>query len=360
MNDYQLFQAVGEIDDDILKDTDAFLTGGRKKPAFVRPARWAALAACFLLVVTAVLSWPRREAVLPADTTEPPASDGGSDVGTHPVGLSAIADIHINALSSMDGTVGIGNNFNQAPEGAGAIGSYFALLWEDFIPMTCEEILDHFHVELPVEDALPGLKLTDNGGFGIYQTDARGIYHDANLFDFSDGTRHFKVSLSTGGAWIWADLDAGPLEFTRLNGWDLVLFCRTDEGGMLCYFTEFMQNGIRFSVTAQGLTEEDFARGLLAILEEKPAADGPVTVHGTVNFVDDRVMFYYDLNGLISREEQHDFISFHMEDGQGYTVWLPGEANMYAVGDRVTVTFTGEPATIQNIWPGQLESVTKE
>ena len=40
-------------------------------------------------------------------------------------------------------------------------------------------------------------------------------------------------------------------------------------------------------------------------------------------------------------------------------MWVPGQADQYAEGDRVTVTYTGEPATVGCLWPGQIERVER-
>ena len=99
-----------------------------------------------------------------------------------------------------------------------------------------------------------------------------------------------------------------------------------------------------FTVTACGLENNELGLALASILPPKEDISEPRTATGTVTHVDSRT------------NESHDYITVEC-DGTQLTVWLPSEADRFSVGDHVTVTYNGEPATAHNIWPGQLINV---
>lgn len=361
MSDDTLFRAVGEIDDKLLLETEAFLNQSKPKRSAARWVRWGAAAACLLLVVSAVVygqlgrGAPNTAAVPSTEMTDPPAVSTVPSTLADPV---TPAEMHTNELAEL-------------PNGT---SNFIALHWEDFVSMTYGEVLDYFGVALPVEEALPGLTLNEElsgcygYGFGVYWRADEESYFDNNGFVFTDkgGMRRFTVGLGTTFIssldinFMRSDKAAQPLEFTRLKGWDLILFHYTDKEGKLHYRTEFFQNGVAYWVSTTGLTEEEFARGLMAILEEKPAVKEPATILGTVSWVDGSYETFFD-GEQYHYSEYHDYIEVLLDEGQQYkrlTIWLPNEAKQYTKGDRVAVTFTGEPATIGIVWPGQLIEVT--
>lgn len=357
MTDDTLFRAVGEIDDELLLETETFLNQNKPKQSAARWVRWGAAAACLLLAVSAVAYGQLHRGT--------PDTAANKDVGTEVSAAPTAPAVPTIAAAPNKHVTELHWNENALAEKPDDTSAFIALLWEDFVPMTYGEILDYFGVTLPVEEALPGLTLDDeNSGcagdrFGLYRKDNGSVYFGGNTFHFSseDGARSFTASLGTGFVWSYAKLDGEPLEFTRLKGWDLALFlCPNGE-----FYTEFRQNGVDHRVSASGLTEEEFTQALLALLEEKNANDGLTTIQGTVTHVQSEHHYYYDHDVLISEEWIHDYIMIQPDEGQGdisLHIWVPGEADRYTKGERVEVTFTGEPATIGNIWPGQLTEVT--
>lgn len=372
MDNFKLYKAVGEIDDSLLLEAESAWERGNVKRVRFPAARWAALAACLLLITAAVLCWPRQGGVqLPADGT----ANGGNQSGggtVQPVVPPAAVKLAFNEVAAAPVGGSSVNDVTSPPVGVTAMVS---LDTEDFVPMTYEEVQDYFGVTLPAEEDLSGMTLTGGGcfgdGFGVYRTGERGTYYDINAFSFSDaaGAKSLDISLRTMFIMNPSSLDiaAGPEKIvtTRIKGWDLALFRYAGNGGyygeegrIYCH-TQFLQDGVAWGVTASGLTEKELARVLEAILPEKTAVDGPRTASGTVSWVDDRHEDYFD-GQEHHYTEGHDFIQVELDSGERFTVWIPGQANQYAKGDRVTVTYTGEPATISNLWPGQVESVVKE
>lgn len=347
-----IFQAIGELDDGLLLDAETAWERGASRQSAHWP-RWMAAAACLLLVTAAAVYWPQGRDAPPPVRAEVPAADTGgepSDGETcEPADLPAPVEPVFNDLAG-----------ELYP---GPVGMY-ALLAEDYVPMTWEEALDHFGAKLPVEEAAPELRRESGGDHGIYQSGERGCYYDVNFFRFSSETGEKSLTVSLRTTLIMApspsEVRSSPetLEPTRVNGWDLILFDLSGGDGSPRYYTEFLQNGAAWYVTGQGLTGDEFVRVLSALLEEKTAADGPATVTGTVAAVDSRYGDYFD-GQEHHYTEDHDYIELELDQGGGLTVWLPGEADRYAKGDRVTVTYTGEPATVGHIWPGQLGGVAK-
>ena len=347
-----IFQAIGEVDDGLLLDAEvAWERGALRRPAHW--PRWVAAAACFLLVTAAAVYWPQsRDVPPPVSAGASTADDGGAQPDR---GACAPADLPAPVEPVFNELAG---GLYTAP------GGIYALLAEDYVPMTREEALDHFGAKLPVEEAAPELRRESGGEYGIYQSAERGCYYDVNAFRFSSATGEKSLTVSLRTTLIMApspsEVRSGPeaLEPTQVNGWDLILFELSGGDGAPCYYTEFFQGGAAWYVTGQGLTGDEFVRVLSALLKEKTAADGPATVTGTVTAVDSRYGDYFD-GQEHHYTEGHDYIKLELDQGGGLTVWLPGEADRYAKGDRVTVTYTGEPATVGHIWPGQLGGVTK-
>ena len=335
MSKEQLFRAIGGIDDALLQDTEDFLAYRcARRSRRNRPARFlwkgvgaaAAAAAC-----AAVLSFPfPTEPAASSGSTSAPSSAASSPAGGQPP-LSIEADI----------------NESGAPGGA---VNQINLMGEDFTPMPYDELLDYFGIALPVEEALPGFRrVPPEGGYGVYRTADRGVYYDGNSVAFAAGEagkeRIFSVTLAKAFQHPYDIflLSEDELRFTELNGRSLALFHYTDEDGSSCYYVEFLQNGVGYYVGTKNVSESDFLRGLAALVKASdPPAGGTRTVCGRVTVVD--------------RTAQH--IAIALEGGEepvSLGIDLPpGEAENYALGDRITVTYTGEPATIATLWRQQI------
>lgn len=146
----------------------------------------------------------------------------------------------------------------------------------------------------------------------------------------------------------------GPeqIKFTEINGWELALFRYADDNWGECVYTEFVLDGVTCTISACGLENDELMQVLMSILPQKEYVTGPVSVAGTVTYVDSRTEDYFD-GTKHHYSDNHDYITVDCGDTR-LTVWLPGEANRFSVGDNVTITYSGEPATAYNIWPGQL------
>lgn len=379
MEKLDLFRAIGEMDDDILEDAEAFLRAGpekRRAPAWVR---WGSLAACAALAVCAV--WALRSAGEPGqlpDVTPPP-----------PETVQSTPNVDRPAVEPAENPEELTRpvvemNFNELDkEPDMGFTSLFALMTEDFVPMTREELLDYYGVSLPVEELLPNLSAVgpeegDGFGRGIYRRGDVGAYFDTNTFSFESAGGVLGVNVTLDKAFHlpsspW-ELPGDELCFTVVNGWELALFRYPDEEGNQIIYTEFRQNGVDYCVTGKNLAEGEYAALLEALLEPREDfATGEIrTVTGKVTVgISKQTLTAAQLDG--SSTSTDTFVTYRgalglltVDGGSGYpslSIELtPEQAAQLqfaglALGDLVTVRFTGEPATIGTVWNQQLVSI---
>lgn len=384
MEKLDLFRAIGEADDDILEDAEAFLawTPGRARPLAERPApawvKWGGLAACAALAVCAV--WFTTHA--PVGTADPGASEepavSQSATPSQEVTTGA-ANVDRPAVEPAEETARsfVKLNPNKLAEAPQTAYSMFPLMVEDFVPMTREELLDYYGVTLPVEELFPTLSAVepeDTGfGRGIYRRESGDIYFDGNTFSFTSagGVQAVNIALDKEfhlptASW---ELQGDELRFTDINGWELALFYYVDKDGNGCWYTEFRQNGVDYRVTGKNLAEGEFATLLEALLEEREDfAPGEVrTLLGTYGGgIGHQFLTTRNPDGSTNLEESWcGPLCLDVLDNGGEYASLnieltPEQAEQLAqlpLGGPVTVRFTGEPATAGTVWNQQLVSV---
>lgn len=330
MNPELFFEAMGEVDDTFYQEAQVYRQGPR------RWGKFAWIAACAAVVCSVSLAplrpgLPGQEA--PLAQTGPPAAS----VPTPFAGESApVPPVSVNEIT--------------APH---AVIHNIALLWEDYVPTTYEELLEYFYVSLPVPEVLPHLTLQEHD-FGIFRSPERGAYFDGNgvVFANADGSEQFRIGLGKVFLHVYDvfELTEDELTFTDINGRKLALFHYTSEEGADCYYTEFLQGDVAFTVGSEAISVGEYLRCLEALVDPVPSDTGPAhSLTGEVDAIDP----YANRIGLLVDEENGR--------QRGYGVNLPAEwsAAEYSLGETLTVTYTGEPATICTIWPGQLIAVTR-
>lgn len=380
MEKLELFRAVGAVDDDILEDAEAFLRAGPEKRRAQVWVKWGSLAACAAVAVCAVWSTtrtpvgtadprasedllpsvsqsaaPSQEVTQSTSTTDRPAVEPGPEAVTRPL---------------------VEMNFNELTEAPTLdTANLFALFVEDFVPMTREELLDYYGVTLPIEALFPDLSATgpeENDGFGrgLYRREDGNAYFDTNTFAYELDAGEVGVYITLDKAFHlpaspW-ELPGDELRFTTVNGWELALFLYPDEEGNQYYRTEFRQNGVNYCVTGKNMVEQAFAAVLESLLEERSDfAPGEVrTVTGTyTGGLSRQTLGETQPDGSTKTEVSYRGpLGLTLEDGSGLLVELtPARAvELYGtleLGDRVTVRFIGEPATIGTVWNRQLVSI---
>lgn len=374
MEKLDLFRAIGEADDDILEDAEAFLhTPAERLAPAKRPApawvKWGSLAACAALAVCAV--WALRSAGEPGqlpDVTPPP-----------PETVQSTPNVDRPAVEPEKITQPVVEmNFNELDkEPDMGVTSLFALMSEDFVPMTREELLDYYGVSLPVEELLPNLSAVgpeegDGFGRGIYRRGDVGAYFDTNTFSFESAGGVLGVNVTLDKAFHlpsspW-ELPGDALRFTSVNGWELALFRYPDEAGDQIFYTEFRQNGVNYCVTGKNLAEGEFAALLEALLEPREDfAPGEVrTFRGTYGGgIGHQFLTTRNPDGSATVEESWTGpLFFDLDDGGEYSSLCieltPEQAEQFAelnLSGWVELSFIGEPATIGTVWNQQLVSI---
>ena len=287
----------------------------------------------------------------------------GSRVYVESGGYAAEYFTESGDLAELDGLFDMINSaecFAEAPESSSpvslndvasldAVGAFISLSGEDYAAFTYDELTEYFGFA-PSADALPYLTRAE-GNYGVYRTDERGIYYDGNsvCFESVDGARRLNVSLSKafkqGGSVF--DLVSDGLAFTDINGREIAIFRCNDETGQSRLHAEFLRDGVAVRVDSENIPYEDFVICLKELVREPEQSAGEEnTVSGTVTAVDPNA------NRLgISVESGGEKLS--------YGIFLPDgiSAEDYEIGDAVTATFKGEPATVLTVWKEQLISV---
>ena len=357
MNKNDLFRAFDELDDDILERSE--VSAPRRKVSSLR--KWGAVAACLCLaaagVFTVVHLWGMGGTPVPNPNGTIEREPGPNEYPP----ASIVPGFTLDEPNSGNVTFpAVFNDVDAAPVGESAM---IALMGDDFCPMSAEESLAYFGVTLPEDGIAPGLELSGGGcfgnGHGVYRSESRGVYFDVNYYEFTGSGKSVTLTLRTRFHLIPSteQVANGPehIKFMEFCGWELALFRYADENGVQCVYTEFVLDGVTCTVSASGLGNNEMALVLMSLLPQKEYVPGPVTVTGTVTHVDSRTSDYFD-GAEHHYSENHDYIEVDC-GGTWLTVWLPGEADSFSVGDSVTVTYNGVPATAYNIWPGQIVSV---
>lgn len=303
-----------------------------KKHGWIKFTSLAACAAIVLAVSFAAL-WK-----LPSQTTPQPEYD--PPIITNPD----------NQSGNPEQAISLNVNEIETPN---VVSANISLGADDYTAMSYKELLKYFDTSLPVTETLPYLTLQSEN-FGIFQSEDRDIYYDGNLvvFQNSDGTQSINIELSkvfkhTYDAFT---LNADKLKFTEINGRELAVFHYTDENGADCYYTEFLQNDVAFMVGSENISMEDYAKCLQVLVEKTQQNSGSInTITGEIGVIDP---YANHIGVRLDKEQAPEYSSVYginLTDGQS--------AEDYSPGDRVEVTYTGEPATILTIWAEQLVDI---
>ena len=146
---------------------------------------------------------------------------------------------------------------------------------------------------------------------------------------------------------LWDD----ELKFTDVNGRELAVFHYKNENGAECYYAEFLQDDVAFIISSENISAEDYAKCLQALVNKTQQSSNSVhTITGEIMATDP----YANHIGIRLDEDKAP------EYSRGYGIDLPDgqSADGYSLGDRVEVTYIGEPATILTIWAEQFVDIT--
>lgn len=329
MNAKLFSEAMSEVNDKYYEEAANYHC---KKRGWVKFTSLAACAAIVLAVSFATL-WKLPSQTTPQPEYEPPIITNPDNQSDNP-------------------EQGISLNVNEI-EAPNVVSANICLGADDFTAMSYKELLKYFDTSLPITETLPYLTLQSEN-FGIFQSEDRDIYYDGNLvvFQNSDGTQSINIELSKVFKHTYDvfTLSADELQFTEINGRELAVFHYTDENGADCYYTEFLQNDVAFMVGSENISAEDYGKCLQVLVEKAQQNSGSVnTITGEIGVIDP---YANHIGVRLDKEQAPEYSSVYgidLPDGQS--------AEDYSSGDRVEVTYRGEPATILTIWAEQLVDI---
>lgn len=301
-----------------------------------RWVKFTSLAACAAIVLA--VSFASLWKQLPGQTM--PQPEFNSPIITNPD----------NHSDNTEQVISVNINEINAPN---AVINNIALSGDDYSSMSYEDLLTYFDVFLPITEILPYLALQSND-FGIYQSEDCNIYFDGNsvVFESSDGTQSMNIVLSKvfKHTYDFFDLSEEEVKFTDINGRELAVFHYTNDDGEDCYYAEFLQDDVAFLVGSENISVGDYARCLQALVDKtQQSSKSTKTITGEIIAIDP----YANHIGILLDEDKAPKYS------RGYGIDLPdGQSTEgYSLGDRVEVTYTGEPVTICTIWAEQIVDI---
>lgn len=329
MTNRKLFDTMRGIDPRLI--TDATPKENHQKPYSRLWVKWGSVAACFVLVAVlgigifhSGLFTVQMPSILSQNSGYIPQSSIDDTEKRVPA-------ININEISNSN----ITNTTN-----------FICLKYEDYTSLTYTELLKYFDISLPITESFPNFSLS-NKDFGIYQSDKRNVYYDGNQVSFISDNKMIRVGLSkvmkhTGDIFR---LTTDELKFTTINNRELAVYHYTDENGNRCYHTEFLQDGVAFTVGTKNLSVEEFTKLLQIIIEDVQQFGTGQTnsISGEVNAVDPFA------NRIVLKLNDTCAFGIELPDGES--------AENFSLGNVVRVTFTGEPATISTIWEQQIVNI---
>lgn len=331
MNAKLFSEAMSEVSDKYYKEAANYHC---QKHRWIKFTSLAACAAIVLAVSFATLWKQFPWQTVPQPNYNPPIitnSDEQSD------NTEQVISLNINEIAIPD-----------------AIISNINLSCDEFTTISYEELLTYFDVSLPITETLPYLTLRSKD-LGIFQSENRDVYYDENsvAFQNSDGTQSINISLSKvfKHSYDIFDLSDAELKFTDINGRELAVFHYKNENGAECYYAELLQDDVAFIISSENVSAEDYAKCLQALVNKTQQSSNSVhTITGEIIAIDP----YANHIGIRLDEDKAP------EYSRGYGIDLPdGQcADGYSLGERVEVTYTGEPATILTIWAEQFVDIT--
>ena len=141
-----------------------------------------------------------------------------------------------------------------------------ALMWDDFIEMTRQELVDYYGVdyfpEVPAD-----LTMIENDNAGIFRRygGTGEVYWDQNTLEYAnvDFTRMVGLSVNKGNRVFQQFLFFEGTEERSIIDNKEILIGLTEEG---YYYAEFMLGDVGFLVSAYGLTEDEFVAVIASVL----------------------------------------------------------------------------------------------
>lgn len=151
--------------------------------------------------------------------------------------------------------------------GISAARSDIALMVDDFVEMSREEMIKYYGVDY-IPDVPADIKPWEDERSGIYRRNGGTgeVYWDADILNYSNGdfTRSVHVEVNKG-SYVLQDylFFKGTEEKSIINNFEVLI--GLSENGY--YYSEFMYNGVGFCISANGVTEDEFVAIIASIIE---------------------------------------------------------------------------------------------
>ena len=324
MNNFDLFEAIGGIDSSLIEKCEK----ERIPSSSGAWVRWGAIAACFCIVLACVICVPLINQTSPAN----PGPNSPSNVPTSPDGNHLL----------------FANELEKAPSYS---SNTIALNQADFTAMTEKEMLDYYGIQIAIEGAVPDLK-PQSQTFGIYKNAERGVYYDHNTFAYLSPDHSQRLEIAVGKVTFPPTLAVHDevdrtLRQSEIHGIGITVFSYTDSEGVKCYHTEISNNGIAYSITSAGLTQKTYEAAVASLISDNFI---PVDSMGSASA--------HTVTGIVDGVDETANLITVQSDGAPLTVYLAKkEAGRYSVGDKVEISYVGNPITLCTIWKQQLSSI---
>lgn len=151
--------------------------------------------------------------------------------------------------------------------GISADRSNIALMVDDFVEMSREEMIKYYGVDY-IPDVPADIKPWEDERSGIYRRNGGTgeVYWDVDILNYSneDFTRSVHVEVDKG-SYVLQDylFFKGTEEKSIINNFEVLI--GFSENGY--YYSEFMYNGVGFCINAKGVTEDEFVAIIASIIE---------------------------------------------------------------------------------------------
>lgn len=144
---------------------------------------------------------------------------------------------------------------------------YFALMRDDFIPMTEAELTDYYGTNFLPEVPEDLVDLRRESALGIYRRDGGTgeVYHDEQRLTWTneDSSRGFNITVNKGGMpYQFFAIGTDENETSVISG-EEVFIGRRDDG---MYLVEFMYRDVGFRMIAEGLTQEELVAVITSLI----------------------------------------------------------------------------------------------
>lgn len=199
--------------------------------------------------------------VVPSDNTSQMAEENNNQMQNNS-SENTNGKIVINTSENTNDKIVI-NTIN----GISAARSDIALMVDDFVEMSREEMIKYYGVDY-IPDVPTDIKPWEDERSGIYRRNGGTgeVYWDADILNYSneDFTRSVHVEVDKG-SYVLQDylFFKGTEEKSIINNFEVLI--GLSENGY--YYSEFMYNGVGFCINAKGVTEDEFVAIIASIIE---------------------------------------------------------------------------------------------